>query len=191
MLQVRQSFPFLIPSSFQKWLLQKLPKHPPNKLHPSSTMAKPLFTRSFTFSFKLGLPSSCSTWGQGVGPVPVHSCLLQSKLNWAPPVRLFWTLVTVQGKVTVRGNKLYISREGYPPTSARPYTPSHELVHTHAQMWRETISSIGHTKATSSIMWVILGVIRHPSHLDPSFPPTFSLHPKPNSALTECRSSCL
>lgn len=45
--------PSLIQISFQKWLLQKLPKHPPNNLHSSSTIRKPLFTRSFTFSFKL------------------------------------------------------------------------------------------------------------------------------------------
>lgn len=53
----RQGFPklgspSLIQISFQKWRLQKLPKHPPNNLHSSSTIGKPLFTGSFTFSFK-------------------------------------------------------------------------------------------------------------------------------------------
>lgn len=45
-------FSFPNPISFQKWRLQKLPKHPPNRLCPSSTIGEALFTRSFTFSFK-------------------------------------------------------------------------------------------------------------------------------------------
>lgn len=67
--QARQDFPksgspSIISISFQKWLLQKLPKHPPNNLHSSSTIGKPFIYQKVYFLFQTPLASSRPTFGQ-------------------------------------------------------------------------------------------------------------------------------
>lgn len=67
--QARQDFPKLgspsiISISFQKWLLQKLPKHPPNNLHSSPTIGKPFIYQKVYFLFQTLLASSRPTFGQ-------------------------------------------------------------------------------------------------------------------------------
>lgn len=102
--QTGQGFPSLIPVSFQKWRLQKLPKHPPNNLHPSSTIGKPLFMRSFTFSFKRGWFPPAPHGAQWVGWV--LSCLLQPEIKeenefGSMEAKAFLSKMSVQRKVTI------------------------------------------------------------------------------------------
>lgn len=76
-----QGFASLIPISFQKWRLQKLPKHPPNNSYPSPTIGKPLFMRCFTFSFKRGWLLPAPHGADGLDGLPVFSCLLQTQIK--------------------------------------------------------------------------------------------------------------